>query len=65
MCNFFKGNEYLYWLDSDKGRISRIKRDGTAKEVVLSGLDSDCSGLVVDWNAGNINIIEFKLKVTL
>ena len=57
----FLENSYLYWLDNDKGRISRIKRDGTGQEVVLSGLDA-VIGLAVDWNAGrsfliNTNII--------
>jgi len=43
----------LYWLDSDKGRISRIKRDGTGRETVLKDLEA-AIGLAIDWNAGNM-----------
>ncbi|CAG7828356.1 unnamed protein product [Allacma fusca] len=46
-------SEYLYWLDNEKGRISRIKRDGTHRELVLKDLDA-VIGLAIDWNAGNM-----------
>lgn len=49
----FADNGYLYWLDNDKGRISRIKRDGTGRDTVLKDLEG-AVGLAIDWNAGNM-----------
>lgn len=62
----------MYWADSEKGTITRIKRDGTQREVILKQLDqldpnnSDwLGGIAIDWVANNIywsdqkrNIIE-------
>ncbi|XP_021948531.2 low-density lipoprotein receptor-related protein 1 isoform X4 [Folsomia candida] len=45
--------EHLYWLDSEKGKISRIKRDGTEKQTILTDLTA-VSGLCIDWIAKNL-----------
>jgi low-density lipoprotein receptor-related protein 1 (alpha-2-macroglobulin receptor) len=48
-----EATEHLYWLDNEKGKISRIKRDGTGKETVLKDLEG-VNGLAIDWIAGNM-----------
>lgn len=45
--------DYIYWVDSDRGSIIRIHRDGTGRQVVAEGLDS-VEGLAIDWIAGNM-----------
>ncbi|XP_055918086.1 low-density lipoprotein receptor-related protein 1 isoform X3 [Eupeodes corollae] len=71
--DYYAADDYLYWADSEKGIISRIKRDGTQREVILEQLDQTgeqnnqdwLGGIAIDWVAGNIywsdtkrNIIE-------
>jgi len=45
--------QHLYWVDNEKGKICRIKRDGTGKETVLNDLEG-VNGLAIDWIAGNM-----------
>jgi len=51
--DFIAELDYIYWVDSDRGSIIRIHRDGTGRQVVAEGLDS-VEGLAVDWIAGNM-----------
>lgn len=53
--------DHIYWADSDKGTITRIKRDGTGREVVVNSFEAiDASsgdwlgGIAIDWIAGNL-----------
>lgn len=64
--------DVLFYADSDKGEITRIKRDGTDRRVIVNQTDQFdanggdwLSGIAVDWVADNIywsdekrNIIE-------
>ncbi|KAG1687419.1 Prolow-density lipoprotein receptor-related protein 1 [Nymphon striatum] len=51
--DFDAENDYIYWVDDDEGSINRIKRDGTGREIIISGLES-VEGIAIDWVAGNI-----------
>lgn len=65
-------NDLLFYADTDKGEITRIKRDGTNRQVIVNQTDlfdanggDWLSGMAVDWIAENIywcdekrNIIE-------
>ncbi|XP_076313100.1 LDL receptor protein 1 isoform X3 [Tachypleus tridentatus] len=58
--------EYIYWVDSEAGSISRIKRDLTGRQTVVHGIDSVAgiaAGLAVDWIAGNIYWIDMSYDV--
>ncbi|CAG2066196.1 unnamed protein product [Timema podura] len=62
--------DYLYWADSDHGTVTRIRRDGTGREVVVEHFESMESipvdwltGLAVDWIAGNIYWTDPKFSV--
>ncbi|XP_064475155.1 prolow-density lipoprotein receptor-related protein 1-like [Ornithodoros turicata] len=46
-------DDYIYWVDSEAGTITRIRRDMTGRETVVRGLES-VEGLAIDWVAGNI-----------
>ncbi|XP_046386652.1 prolow-density lipoprotein receptor-related protein 1 isoform X2 [Ischnura elegans] len=59
--DFHAGLDYLYWVDSDHGRVTRIRRDGTGRQTVVEHIESVDSiavdwvtGLAVDWIGGNI-----------
>ncbi|KAI1293709.1 Prolow-density lipoprotein receptor-related protein 1 [Halotydeus destructor] len=43
----------IYWVDSDDGTISRIRRDTTQLKTILHGLES-IEGIAVDWIAKNV-----------
>uniref|UniRef100_A0A336MF06 CSON015005 protein n=1 Tax=Culicoides sonorensis TaxID=179676 RepID=A0A336MF06_CULSO len=53
--------DHIYWADSDKGTVTRIKRDGTGREVIVNqyeAMDSSSGdwlgGIAIDWIAGNL-----------
>lgn len=60
--DFLYKSDYIYWADSDKSTITRIKRDGTNRKVILSypyeTIDSNqgdwLAGIAVDWVAENL-----------
>ncbi|XP_014241482.1 low-density lipoprotein receptor-related protein 1 [Cimex lectularius] len=63
-------DDYIYWTDSDHGTITRIKRDGTGRNVLVGNQEIPdsmatdlLSGIAVDWVAGNIYWIDPKFKV--
>ena len=45
------GLDYLYWVDSDHGSVTRIKRYVTGREVVVERLES-VENIAVDWFTG-------------
>lgn len=54
-------SDLIFWADSERGTITKIRRDGTGREVILHQFDlldsnnSDSpSGIAVDWVAQNI-----------
>lgn len=51
--------DYLYWTDSEAGTITRVKRDMTHREVVISGLES-IEGFSIDWVAGKTFHFHYK-----
>ncbi|XP_068084350.1 prolow-density lipoprotein receptor-related protein 1 [Anabrus simplex] len=68
--DFHAADDYLYWADSDHGSITRIRRDGTGREVVVKHFESMDSipidwltGLAVDWIAGNLYWTDPKFSV--
>ncbi|KAK6630731.1 hypothetical protein RUM44_002900 [Polyplax serrata] len=67
---FLYDKELLFWGDSDQGKITRIKRDGTNREIVIERYEtmentgSDfVTGLAIDWIAENIYWTDPKLNV--
>lgn len=59
--DFHAGMDYIYWADSDHGMVTRIKRDGTMRKVVVEQHEAMetipvdwLTGLAVDWLAGNM-----------
>ncbi|XP_067123645.1 low-density lipoprotein receptor-related protein 1 isoform X3 [Centruroides vittatus] len=50
-------DDFIYWVDSDAGSITRIKRDMTNREVVIHDLDA-IEGIAIDWLAGNMYWID-------
>ncbi|KAH9498800.1 Exosome complex protein, partial [Bulinus truncatus] len=52
--DFHASNGQIYWVDSDLRLISRIKRDLSSREVIVSQGISGAESLSVDWIAGNI-----------
>ncbi|XP_044727187.1 prolow-density lipoprotein receptor-related protein 1 isoform X2 [Chrysoperla carnea] len=59
--DFHAENDFIYWADSDHGSITRIKRDGTERQVVIEQVETIDSiavdwlnGLAIDWIAGNM-----------
>lgn len=53
-------SDFIFWSDTDKSIITRIKRDGTNRKVILAqqpeSLDSGdwLSGIAIDWIGQNI-----------
>lgn len=59
--DFHAGTENIYWADSDHGTVTRIKRDGTERKLVVEQHEAMetipvdwLTGLAVDWLAGNM-----------
>lgn len=59
--DFNAGMDHIYWVDGDHGTVTRIKRDGTERKLVieqheaLETIPVDwLTGLAVDWLAGNM-----------
>lgn len=46
-------DDFIYWVDSEGGTITRIRRDMTGRETVVRGLEA-VEGLAIDWVAGNM-----------
>ncbi|BET02800.1 low-density lipoprotein receptor [Nesidiocoris tenuis] len=62
--------DYIYWADSDHGTITRVKRDGTGRNMVVGQFENSdtlaidwLTGLAVDWVAGNIYWADPKQRV--
>jgi integrin beta 2 len=51
------GEDLLYWVDSDYGSVTRIKRDGTGRQVVVEHHES-VESIAVDWVTGKIIIAQ-------
>lgn len=47
----FAEEDYIYWADSDHGTITRVKRDGSQREVIVGLPNHDSTQ--TDWLAGN------------
>ena len=43
--------DYLYWADSDHGTITRVRRDGTGRKVVVGNPDVS-ETLAIEWLTG-------------
>ncbi|CAG0883350.1 unnamed protein product [Darwinula stevensoni] len=63
--DFHAEKGYIYWADNEQGRISRVRRDGTNREVVIQGVESGIEGLAVDWIAGNLYWTNSKLNLIM
>ncbi|XP_063218358.1 prolow-density lipoprotein receptor-related protein 1 [Bacillus rossius redtenbacheri] len=68
--DFHAESDFLYWADSDHGTVTRIRRDGTGRKVVvehfetMESIPSDwLTGLAVDWVAGNLYWSDPKFSV--
>ncbi|XP_039297964.1 low-density lipoprotein receptor-related protein 1 [Nilaparvata lugens] len=56
--DFDAESDYLYWADSDHGTVSRIKRDGTARQVVVEPFDSVMFSGMFDALMENSNSVD-------
>ncbi|XP_046809386.1 low-density lipoprotein receptor-related protein 1 [Lucilia cuprina] len=68
--DYHAAKDFLYWGDNDSGTISRIKRDGTQREVIIQSpewMDNKqldwLGGIAIDWIAENIYISDVKRNV--
>ncbi|XP_037542041.1 low-density lipoprotein receptor-related protein 1B [Nematolebias whitei] len=52
--DFHAGNDTVYWTDMGLNKISRVKRDQTWREDIITTGISRVEGIAVDWIAGNI-----------
>lgn len=52
--SLFSDTDSIFWVDSNSRTISRIKRDLTGRETVISEGINGIEGIAVDWIAGNI-----------
>ncbi|XP_048876028.1 low-density lipoprotein receptor-related protein 1B-like isoform X1 [Brienomyrus brachyistius] len=52
--DFHAGNDTIYWTDMGLNRISRVKRDQTWREDIVTSGIGRVEGIAVDWVAGNI-----------
>ncbi|XP_065051806.1 prolow-density lipoprotein receptor-related protein 1-like isoform X1 [Rhopilema esculentum] len=51
--DFHAASGYVYWSDVSKDSISRIHRNGSGSEVIVSGIASP-DDIAIDWIAGNL-----------
>lgn len=49
---FLIGNDTLYWTDMGLNRISRVKRDQTWREDIVTSGIGRVEGIAVDWIGG-------------
>ncbi|XP_059475497.1 low-density lipoprotein receptor-related protein 1 isoform X2 [Neocloeon triangulifer] len=68
--DFHADLDLLFWVDSDRGSITSIKRDGTNRHKVVEHHESVeniaidwIAGLAVDWIAGNVYWTDPKFSV--
>ncbi|XP_059139258.1 prolow-density lipoprotein receptor-related protein 1-like [Physella acuta] len=52
--DFYAEKGEIYWVDSELRLISRIKRDLSGRQIIVSQGISGAESLAVDWIAGNI-----------
>lgn len=59
--DYIASKDLIFWADSDKGTITKIKRDGTERAFVLDQMEvidtvpvDWLTGLAIDWIAENI-----------
>uniref|UniRef100_H2ZVH0 EGF-like domain-containing protein n=1 Tax=Latimeria chalumnae TaxID=7897 RepID=H2ZVH0_LATCH len=50
--DFLAGNDTIYWTDMGLNRISRVKRDQTWKEDIITNGLGRVEGIAIDWIAG-------------
>ncbi|XP_033629378.1 low-density lipoprotein receptor-related protein 1-like isoform X2 [Asterias rubens] len=61
--DFDAANNFIYWVDTSSHEISRIHRDHTSREVLVSGGLGRVEGLAIDWIAGNMYWTDQQLDV--
>ncbi|KAF4524352.1 hypothetical protein B566_EDAN007528 [Ephemera danica] len=54
--------DLLYWVDSDHGSVTRIKRDGTGRQVVVEHHET-VESIAIDWVTGNMYWTDPKFSV--
>ncbi|XP_015422632.1 PREDICTED: low-density lipoprotein receptor-related protein 1B-like [Myotis davidii] len=52
--DFHAENDTIYWTDMGFNKISRVKRDQTWKEDIITNGLGRVEGIAIDWIAGNI-----------
>ncbi|XP_052902166.1 low-density lipoprotein receptor-related protein 1 [Anopheles moucheti] len=50
--DFHVAHDYVYIADTDRGSITRIKRDGSARETIISNFEQVVDGSTLDWLGG-------------
>ena len=58
------GNDTLYWTDLGLNRISRVKRDQTWREDIVTSGIGRVEGIAVDWIAGRVTAV-YQVLLTL
>nr|XP_022909737.1 low-density lipoprotein receptor-related protein 1 isoform X1 [Onthophagus taurus] len=68
--DYLAAEDLIFWVDSDRGIIFSIKRDGTNRKVIIDqheGVENVASdlitGIAVDWSARNIYWIDIRHSV--
>ena len=51
--DYIHNEGFIYWVDSDDGSITRIKRDTTNHQIIVHGIEK-IEGFAVDWMSNNI-----------
>ena len=52
---FFSAEDYIYWVDSQLHTISRIKRDLTGRQTLITSKMFGIEGVAIDWIAGRLS----------
>ena len=63
MISSFSADDYIYWVDQSTFKITRIKRDLSARADVITDGPVRMLGLAVDWIAGNLYWSDLSLGI--
>ncbi|KAK3082885.1 hypothetical protein FSP39_007983 [Pinctada imbricata] len=62
--DFHADGDHIYWVDKTSSvEITRIKRDLTGRETIISEEESDVTSIAVDWIAGHLYWTDAQQKI--
>jgi hypothetical protein len=59
---FVSEQDLLFWVDSDRGSVTSIKRDGTNRHRVVEHHES-VENIAIDWITGKCFLKSVKIRV--